>query len=85
MFLDNFPLHCIPEHSLARINKLSPTSARISYRPTATQQREGGADGIAGKFIVQYDVERALDGGEIYVSLEFIKKLTHKIICNTHM
>ena len=43
-----------------------PNEATVTYAPTLAQQ---GA-GISEKFIVQYDIQRNLDGGEIQV--EFV-------------
>ena len=42
-------------------------NARITYEPDVNDQLEASANGIAGQFIVQYDVERDLSGGEIQV------------------
>ena len=61
-------LYCsVLENPLANIRRISPSSAYISYHPTAAQQLEASELGIAGQFIVEYDVERDLDAGEIQV------------------
>ena len=63
MYTDIYSL----ENTLAEIQRLSPSSAHVSYKPTPAQQMEVSEAGIAGQFIVEYDVERDLDAGEIQV------------------
>ncbi|XP_045167329.2 inter-alpha-trypsin inhibitor heavy chain H3-like [Mercenaria mercenaria] len=52
------------ENALAVITRPSSKSAYITYSPTADDQSTGG---VSGQFIVQYDIGRSLDGGDILV------------------
>jgi hypothetical protein len=56
------------ENPNAIIRKISPTSAHISYYPSAALQKEMSAKGISGQFVVQYDVQRGYDAGDIQVN-----------------
>lgn len=54
---------------LAEITRLTSTSSRVRYSPTMEQQLAMSPQGVAGQFIVQYDVERSLDAGEVQVKI----------------
>ena len=45
----------------------------MSYQPTEAQQLEASEAGITGQFIVEYDVDRDLDAGEIQVLCHWCK------------
>ena len=49
------------------ITRPNARSAHIHYKPTVQMQQQHSAQGIAGRFIVRYDVRRALDTGDIQV------------------
>ena len=42
-------------------------TALVTYEPTPAQQAEVSEDGLRGQFIVEYDVQRDRDAGEIQV------------------
>jgi hypothetical protein len=52
------------ENALAVITRPTSRSAYIQYSPTLDDQ---GTNGVSGQFIVQYDIDRSLDGGDILV------------------
>ena len=54
-------------NSEVTISRPSDNSAIIVYNPNDQKQKEAGNKGILGQFVVQYDVHRALDGGEVQV------------------
>ncbi|XP_060559991.1 inter-alpha-trypsin inhibitor heavy chain H3-like isoform X2 [Ruditapes philippinarum] len=54
----------VKENALAVITRPTSRSAIIQYSPTLDDQ---GTDGVSGQFIVQYDIDRSLDGGDILV------------------
>ena len=49
------------------ISRPRNNSAIIVYNPNDDKQKQAGNKGILGQFVVQYDVQRALDGGEVQV------------------
>ncbi|XP_062582779.1 inter-alpha-trypsin inhibitor heavy chain H4-like [Saccostrea cucullata] len=51
----------------AEIVRLSPTQVKISYSLTKSQQEILSEQGISGQFVVQYDVEREKNSGEVMV------------------
>ena len=53
---------------MVTIERPSTTSAFIHYAPTEHDQREQSEQGISGLFVVEYDVERKFDAGEVLVS-----------------
>ena len=55
------------ENELAVVHRAFPNRATVTYGPSEVQQRNASDQGVAGQFIVQYDVARARDGGEIQV------------------
>ena len=55
----------------------SPSTAIVKFTPSTVQQRNIGANGLTGQFIVEYDVERNSNGGEVLVGI-FIKNKTEK-------
>ncbi|XP_061166914.1 inter-alpha-trypsin inhibitor heavy chain H4-like [Saccostrea echinata] len=50
-------------NQLAVVDRISPTKAFISYEPSRAEQESG----ISGQFIVQYDVDRSDNAGDILV------------------
>ena len=52
---------------MAQVEFLSKTQALVTYQPTLQQQAALSDGSVSGKFIVQYDVERFNDAGEILV------------------
>ena len=54
----------------ADVHRESQSRAHVSFHPSQAQQREISHNGVAGQFLVQYDVERNLDAGEIQVNSE---------------
>ncbi|XP_060559995.1 inter-alpha-trypsin inhibitor heavy chain H4-like [Ruditapes philippinarum] len=54
----------VKENALAVITRPTSRSAYIQYSPTLDDQ---GTNGVSGQFIVQYDIDRSLDGGDILV------------------
>lgn len=55
------------ENRDADIVRLSATEVRVSYSLTASQQRALSEQGVSGQFVVQYDIEREKDSGEVLV------------------
>lgn len=51
-------------NELAVVDRLSPTKAFVSFAPSRAEQKSG----ISGQFIVQYDVDRSEDAGDLIVS-----------------
>lgn len=56
-------------NELAVVDRLSPTRAFVSYEPSRSEQKSG----ISGQFIVQYDVDRSEDAGDLIVSGSTVK------------
>ena len=54
--------------SIAVITHNTPKEAQIKYIPSVENQTAISANGIAGKFVVQYDVERDSSAGDVLVS-----------------
>ncbi|ESO84315.1 hypothetical protein LOTGIDRAFT_132248, partial [Lottia gigantea] len=50
--------------SVIKRDQPTPKTANIQFSPTTSQQGDGG---LAGKFIVRYDVERDYSVGDVYV------------------
>ena len=57
-------------NELAEVTRPSPKTAYIRYSPTPEQQKMISSKGVTGLFKVQYDVQRSLDAGDIYVRLK---------------
>ncbi|XP_034307064.2 inter-alpha-trypsin inhibitor heavy chain H4 isoform X1 [Magallana gigas] len=55
------------DNELAQVEFLSKTQVLVTYQPTLQQQAALSDGGVSGQFIVQYDVERFNDAGEILV------------------
>lgn len=53
------------ENQLARVDRppSRPNEGTVTYAPTLAEQ----GDALSEKFVVQYDIERSLDAGEIQV------------------
>lgn len=58
--------------SRANINKINDTFSTVTFNPNEERQKQLAHalgtkenDGLAGQFVVQYDVKRDADGGEV--------------------
>lgn len=51
----------------------------ITYSPSVEEQMAASQDGVSGQFVVQYDVQRDLDAGEIQVGLQVLTFLEQPI------
>ena len=60
------------------ISQKTPKEAQIKYFPNEEHQRAISDNGISGKFVVQYDVERDSGAGDVLVSY-YCKKLSSSI------
>ena len=72
--ITNFKLYIlfrVPDttNALASIEMTGPTSAIVEFTPSPNQQRDVNDNGLQGQFIVQYDVDRTSNGGEILVHI----------------
>ncbi len=54
---------------MAVIDRPTSKSATIHYAPTADDQKQMSDQGISGLFVVEYDVQRKFDAGEVMVKL----------------
>ncbi|PSN48670.1 hypothetical protein C0J52_04778, partial [Blattella germanica] len=61
-----WPLHST--NSLAKIEHPTPQVATVTFAPNADQQRELASDGLKGQLIVEYDVDRTSNPGEVLVN-----------------
>ncbi|XP_060076880.1 inter-alpha-trypsin inhibitor heavy chain H3-like [Ylistrum balloti] len=57
----------IEQNRLARVSRPSSTSAHIIYEPSAQEQSLVSQQGLSGLFVVEYDVDRRLDAGDVVV------------------
>ena len=57
-------------NGLANVNFPNETTAIVTFKPSPAQQRNFTENGIKGQFIVEYDVDRTANGGEILVSYD---------------
>ncbi|CAG2250624.1 unnamed protein product [Mytilus edulis] len=55
------------KNALVTINRPTTKSAMIHYAPTTDDQKQQSDQGISGLFVIEYDVERKFDGGEVLV------------------
>ncbi|XP_052059433.1 inter-alpha-trypsin inhibitor heavy chain H3-like isoform X5 [Mytilus californianus] len=55
------------KNALAFIDRPTQRSATIHYAPTANDQKQMSDQGISGLFVVEYDVQRKFDAGEVMV------------------
>ena len=60
---------CSVLDSLTVIEQATPKSAFIKFFPSPEQQKAQSESGLAGQFVVQYDVERGMDAGDILASI----------------
>ncbi|XP_076106059.1 inter-alpha-trypsin inhibitor heavy chain H3-like isoform X1 [Mytilus galloprovincialis] len=51
----------------AIVDRTSPTSAFIRYNPSREDQIRASMHGLSGLFIVEYDVDRKLDAGDVLI------------------
>lgn len=61
-------------NTLAVVSRPTSKSARISYSPSEADQRQNSERGISGLFIVEYDIDRKTNAGDVMVC---IINLTH--------
>lgn len=66
--------HCVfnvleGKNALVTINRPTTKSAMIHYAPTTDDQKQQSDQGISGLFVIEYEVERKFDGGEVLVRL----------------
>ncbi|XP_049948248.1 inter-alpha-trypsin inhibitor heavy chain H4-like [Schistocerca serialis cubense] len=54
-------------NALVTVERPTATSAHIHYAPTPEQQLQSGKDGLSGQLVVQYDVDRDPQAGEVLV------------------
>lgn len=82
MKYDIFDVFNILDNDYAKVDIKDKTNAHIHFAPSIEQQKEmalllnkdkSADQGIAGQFIVEYDVERDPQGGEVIVSFLTIK------------
>lgn len=59
-------------NELALVERPSAKTAYVRYNPSPAEQMQDSTHGISGLFKVQYDVQRSLDAGDIYVSIPTI-------------
>ncbi|KAK3610525.1 hypothetical protein CHS0354_008955 [Potamilus streckersoni] len=57
----------IATNNLVLMTRPSPNTAFIQFAPTIRQQIDNDQNGISGQFVVEYDIERSRDAGEILV------------------
>ncbi|XP_076107906.1 inter-alpha-trypsin inhibitor heavy chain H3-like isoform X2 [Mytilus galloprovincialis] len=55
------------KNALAVIDRPTSKSATIHYAPSADDQKQMSDQGISGLFVVEYDVQRKFDAGEVMV------------------
>ncbi|XP_063421441.1 inter-alpha-trypsin inhibitor heavy chain H3-like [Mytilus trossulus] len=55
------------QNALVTINRPTTKSAVIHYAPTTDDQKQQSDQGISGLFVIEYDVERNFDVGEVLV------------------
>lgn len=55
------------QNALAVIERPTKRSAHISYNPTEADQRQKSSQGINGLFLVEYDIDRKSDAGDVLV------------------
>ena len=51
------------------IERISDNEVKITYAPDSRVQKEASNNGVAGQFVVEYDVERTKSGGELLVRI----------------
>lgn len=54
-------------NSLAVVERPNKRSARISFSPSEADQRQSSSQGISGLFVVEYDIDRKSDAGDVLV------------------
>ncbi|XP_033746543.1 inter-alpha-trypsin inhibitor heavy chain H3-like [Pecten maximus] len=57
----------IEQNRIAEVSRPSSTSAHILYEPSAHEQSLVSQQGLSGLFVVEYDVDRRLDAGDVLV------------------
>lgn len=62
-------------NELAVVDRLSPTKAFVSFAPSRAEQK-------SGQFIVQYDVDRSEDAGDLIVSWSTVNLFHIRSIIN---
>ena len=57
----------LTDNALAVINRPNKQSAQVTYSPSETDQRQQSSQGISGRFVVEYDIDRKTDAGDVLV------------------
>lgn len=57
----------VADSSQVRIRKSSRNVAHVTFAPSITEQEAWSAAGLNAPMVVQYDVKRQLDAGEVQV------------------
>lgn len=57
------------DNTLAVVSRPTTKSARISYSPSEADQRQDSERGISGLFIVEYDIDRETNAGDVMVNI----------------
>lgn len=64
-------IHFSASNELALVERPSPKTAYIRYNPSPEEQKKDSTQGVSGLFKVQYDVQRSLDAGDIFVRFSY--------------
>ena len=72
VFYTECVLWFVLDNPLAVVERPSPNVAHISYQPSLEEQRENSQQGVAGQFLVQYDVDRDSGAGDVQVRKHLI-------------
>ena len=59
-----------PEMQYVVKQQPSENRAIVKYFPTLEQQSATSENGVSGQFVVKYEVDRAMDAGDLMVSYE---------------
>lgn len=63
--------HISAVNDIAIIERPGPDIAYVLYVPSAEYQRKKSDLGISGQFVVEYDIDRDSNPGEVLVSMSF--------------
>lgn len=62
------------QNALAVIERPTKRSAMVAYNPSEEDQRLQSNQGISGLFVVEYDIDRKSDAGDVLVNnLSFLE------------
>jgi hypothetical protein len=69
---NNSKLYCLTDLStITKIARPTPTTAHVNFAPSIEFQTAQSVSGMAGQFVLQYDVEREKDVGDLLVMKVF--------------